>query len=520
MAPSTTLKDGSEGGDGVSRRGDRPALRRSSRSACSSRCARERRGRCQACSTAVLDVGCTGEATRGLIRMTGNPRFAWDCRRRFLEGWAETVLGLDPAPFAAKRDALIAEEGAADDRDLDSEALERLALAYDALIAERRSRRSLTIRCSSSIAASRAVYHSWMSERACTYRRLQGLDDLKGTAVMVQAMVFGNQGLDLRAPASRSRAILRAARPNLQIDVLFEAQGEDVVSGRRTPKTEKELAQVAPGGRGRAAPLACRGSRSSSKTCRISNSPSRTAGCGSCKAARPSARRERRSRSPSISCMKALSRSKRGLSVSRNSTLRALSIATFRRAARRRSVRGIGASGGVAVGLAAFDAATAERMAANGDPVILIRSDISTADVKGLAAARGIVTASGGRTAHAALIARQLGKACVVGCAGLAVNSDAKAAKLDGDTIREGDWISVDGTTGEVFLAQREIVTARPEAELNEVAAWRAAAHGQPERNLGLRRVANASAPETPALFDFHGPRSCFVTVPWQFPQD
>ena len=163
--------------------------------------------------------------------------------------------------------------------------------------------------------------------------------------------------------------------------------------------------------------------------------------------------------------------------------LEALSIATFAGSASP-AVRGIGASGGVAVGLAAFDAATAERMAANGDPVILIRSDISTADVKGIAAARGIVTASGGRTAHAALIARQLGKACVVGCAGLAVNSDAKAAKLDGGTIREGDWISLDGTTGEVFLGQREIVTARPEAELNEVAAWRAAAHGQPERNL------------------------------------
>jgi pyruvate,orthophosphate dikinase len=163
--------------------------------------------------------------------------------------------------------------------------------------------------------------------------------------------------------------------------------------------------------------------------------------------------------------------------------LEALSIATFAGSASP-AVRGIGASGGVAVGLAAFDAATAERMAGNGDPVVLIRSDISTADVKGLAAARGIVTASGGRTAHAALIARQLGKACVVGCTELAVNSEARVAKLDGKTIREGDWISVDGTTGEVFLEQREIVTARPEAELKAVAAWRANAHSRPDRNL------------------------------------
>lgn len=144
--------------------------------------------------------------------------------------------------------------------------------------------------------------------------------------------------------------------------------------------------------------------------------------------------------------------------------------------------RGIAAAGGVAVGIAAFDATTAERLAAAGDPVILMRKDIDTADVKGLAAASGVVTASGGRTAHASLIARQLGKACVVSCAGLEVDAAARRAEIDGRTIREGDWISVDGDTGDVFLGQREIVTERPEAELNEVAKWRAQAYSQPER--------------------------------------
>jgi len=172
-----------------------------------------------------------------------------------------------------------------------------------------------------------------------------------------------------------------------------------------------------------------------------------------------------------------------GLERIRGLDLQALSIARFAGYASP-VARGIGAAAGVAVGLAAFDAATAERMVANGDPVILIRSDISTADVKGIAAARGIVTASGGRTAHAALIARQMGKACVVSCAGLVVNSDARQAELDGETISEGDWISVDGTTGDVFLEQREIVAARPEAELDAVAAWRADACHQPESDL------------------------------------
>jgi pyruvate,orthophosphate dikinase len=428
----------------------------------------------------LLDVGCNGEATRGLIRMTGNPRFAWDCRRRFLEGWAETVLGLDPTSLAAKRDALIAEEGAETDRDLDSEALERLALAYDALIAAA-DQEIADDPMQQLIAASRSVYDSWMSERACTYRRLQGLDDLKGTAVMVQAMVFGNKGSTSGAGVAFSRdPSSGACEP--QIDVLFEAQGEDVVSGRRTPKTEKELAQSAPA----VAAELRRSLVELEKQFRDVQDIEFTIEDGrlwilQSRAAKRTARAALKIAVDLVH--EGLISEQQGLERVKELDLEALSIATFAGSASP-AARGIGASGGVAIGLAAFDASTAERMAGNGDPVILIRSDISTADLKGLAAARGIVTASGGRTAHAALIARQLGKACVVGCAGLAVNSDARVAKLDGDTIREGDWISVDGTTGEVFLGQREIVTVRPEAELNEVAAWRAGTYGQPDRAL------------------------------------
>jgi pyruvate,orthophosphate dikinase len=130
----------------------------------------------------VLDVGCSIEATRGLIRMTGNPHFAWDCRRRLLEGYAETVLGLDPALLRGRREALIAAEGAESDRDLDSEALERLALAYEAVIADA-DREIPEDAMEQLIAAARAVFRSWMSERACAYRRLQGLEHLRGTAV-------------------------------------------------------------------------------------------------------------------------------------------------------------------------------------------------------------------------------------------------------------------------------------------------------------------------------------------------
>ena len=426
----------------------------------------------------VLDIGCSTEATRGLIRMTGNPRFAWDCRRRLLEGYADIVLGLEPAPFVARIGELIAEEGADNDRDLDSEALERLALAYQALIAAA-DREVPEDPMQQLIAAARAVYRSWMSDRACAYRRMQCLEHLKGSAVMVQAMVFGNMGSSSGAGVAFSRdPSTGIAVP--QIDVLFEAQGEDVVSGRRTPKTEKELSHSAP----RAAEELRRGLAALERQFKdvqdveFTIEDSRLWFLQS----RAAKRTPRAALKIAVDLVReGLISEQQGLAQLQGLDLEALAIVHFADSATP-VARGIAAAGGVAVGIAAFDAATAEWLAAAGDPVILMRKDIDTADVKGLAAASGVVTASGGRTAHASLIARQLGKACVVSCAGLEVDAAARRAEIDGRTIREGDWISVDGDTGDVFLGQREIVTERPEAELNEVAKWRAQAYSQPER--------------------------------------
>jgi pyruvate,orthophosphate dikinase len=135
--------------------------------------------------------------------------------------------------------------------------------------------------------------------------------------------------------------------------------------------------------------------------------------------------------------------------------------------------RGVGASGGVAVGRAAFDSASAERFASCGDPVVLVRPDMSTDDVAGLAVSAGIVTAVGGRTAHAALVARQKGKPCVVACERLSVDAPAHRASLAGASIEEGDWLSVDGDAGSIFLGRHAILNEKPERELAEVNAWR-----------------------------------------------
>jgi len=137
-------------------------------------------------------------------------------------------------------------------------------------------------------------------------------------------------------------------------------------------------------------------------------------------------------------------------------------------------ISGIGASGGIAVGRAAFDSESAERLAAAGDPVILMRTDTSTADVAGFAVAAGIVTSVGARTAHAALVARQMGKPCIVGSSEMAVDVAAARALLGTTAISAGDWITIAGDTGKLYLGRLETAVTQPDAELAEVASWRA----------------------------------------------
>lgn len=416
----------------------------------------------------VLNVGCTVAATHGLIRMTGNPRFAWDCRRRFLESYVDTVLGLGAAPFTAQLNTLVAEEPVDSDRDLDGEALERLAAAYEALIADFNTEVSDEA-IDQLTASARAVYRSWTGGRARTYRRLQGLDHLPGTAVMVQAMVFGNRGLTSGAGVAFSRNPSTGATQSV-IDMLFDAQGEDVVSGRRTPETESSIAHLLPA---LANELNCALLRLEREFRDVQDVEFTIEDDRLWILQTRSAKR-----TPRAALRFAVDLVREGV-ISQEEGKQRLSGLDLGAVAIARFVevggpvaRGIGAAAGVAVGRAAFDSEAAERRAASGDRVILVRPDISTADIAGLAVCEGIMTASGGRTAHAALVARQMGKACVVGCDGLTVDLRKRRAQLAEATIEEGGWLSIDGDSGNVFFGQREIVTERPEAELAEIAQW------------------------------------------------
>ncbi|MFG1465212.1 PEP/pyruvate-binding domain-containing protein [Xanthobacter sp. DSM 24535] len=417
----------------------------------------------------VLNVGCTEMAVQGLIRASGNPRFAWDCRRRFLESYADVVLSADGAAFAQARAVLAHAEGNISEAELDSEALERLARIYEKLIDG--ADLDLPDHPAAQVeAAAQAVYRSWTSDRAITYRKLQNLGDLQGTAVTVQAMVYGNRGLSSGAGVAFSRDP-SSGRAEPVIDVLFGAQGEDVVSGSRTPDGEEAIV--------RAAPQAAEDLRARlvqlEEAFRDVQDVEFTIDEGELWILQTRAAK----RTPRAALRFAIDLVAQGLITPDEGTARLADLDLAALVTKRLVdvgvpvAEGISASAGVAVGRVAFDSLSAEHLASTGTPVVLVRPDTSTADVAGFAAAEGILTAVGGRTAHAALVARQLGKPCIVGCAGLRVDPTTRTAILGGALLHQGDWLTLDADAGLLYLGQGRIEQERPEADLAEVARWR-----------------------------------------------
>jgi pyruvate,orthophosphate dikinase len=417
----------------------------------------------------VLDVGCTTAAVRGLVRMTGNPRFAWDCRRRFLESYAGVVLGVDEASLDGRRRRLLVAEGVERERELDSEALERLAKDYQKIVDDKdgmvleNPKQQLE-------AAAEAVYRSWTSDRACTYRRIERLEHLRGTAVTVQVMVFGNHGLSSAGGVAFSRDPSTGSATPV-IDVLFESQGEDVVSGTRNPQTEEAMARFAPAATRELREILKRLEQEFADVQDVEF----TIEDGKLWILQTRSAK----RTPRAALRFAIDFVEEGL-ITPAEALQRVNDLDLDGLVNKRLVEvneaaghGIGAAEGVAVGRAAFDSGSAERLAASGEPIILVRPETSTADVAGFALADGIVTAVGGRTAHAALVARQMGKPCVVGCTGLSIDAVRHNARLSGTAIGEGDWLSIDGGSGAIYLGRGQVAVERPEAELAQIRRWR-----------------------------------------------
>jgi len=418
----------------------------------------------------VLNVGVTTQSVDGLVRLTGNPRLAWDCYRRLIQGYAEVVRGLPSGPFDELVTQAIAAAGVDSDRDLDYRSLRRLARDMIGRFRDLAGEAFPVDPYEQLQRAAAAVFRSWNAPKAAAYRRLNQIGDDIGTAVTVQAMVFGNAGGESGSGVGFTRNPA-TGEPELYLDFRFNGQGEDVVAGRHRTEDQQRLRRHLPAVWGEI-----------ESTCRTLETlfrdaqdfeftlqnralyllQSRDAKRTDWAALRIAVDLVREGLIDPLEAHRRLSRI----------DLDKIWRTRFERHSAEPLAHAEAASIGVVSGVVALDCGAAERMAKAGEPVILVRRDILTSDIEGIARAEGILTASGSRTSHAAVVARQLGKVCLVGCAALEVDLERRCCKLGSQTLNEGDALALDGNQGCIYAGKINVVTERPEKELKAIAQW------------------------------------------------
>ncbi len=400
----------------------------------------------------VLNVGLNDESVRGLAEQSKDERFAMDSYRRLLQMFGATVLGIESEVFSKALDKLKKERGTTSDTDLGVDDLRRLVETFKRAIQEHAGREFPQDPREQLELAMRAVFDSWNTERAVLYRRQERIDEGMGTAVNVQAMVFGNRGNDsgsgvafTRDPASGNQGVYG--------DYLQNAQGEDVVAGIRNTVSLADMAEVDRKSHDELLEIMEKLERHYRDMCDIEFTVER----GKLWMLQTRVGK----RTPEAAFRIGRHMTDEGL-IDTDESLRRVTGAQLaqlmfprfdEKAERTLVAKGMNASPGAAVGKAVFDSDTAVEWADRGEDVILVRKETNPDDLRGMVAAKGILTSRGGKTSHAAVVARGMGRTCVCGAESLDVNSKKKRAKVrGGDPIREGDVISIDGTTGEVFL--------------------------------------------------------------------
>jgi pyruvate,orthophosphate dikinase len=444
----------------------------------------------------ILNLGLNDATAEGLASRSGNERFAWDCYRRFITMFSSVVLGQSRETFAEHLDATKARLGVSADAEVPAGELRKLVQTYQEEIAARTGspfpqdvREQLRL-------AIDAVFGSWFAKKATEYRRIHAIPEDWGTAVTVMSMVFGNLGEDSGTGVGFTRDP-RTGEPRFYAEFLPNAQGEDVVAGIRTPLPIEALQERMPEAYAQLREIATRLERHYKDMQDIEFTVQEgtlyllqtRGGKRSARAAVKVAvdlEREHvidqhtailRVRPPEVN---------EAIRPVFDDRERAAAVAAGRLLA-----RGLAAAPGAAVGQVVFDADRAVEWAKGGQKVILVRPETSPEDVAGMYAAEGIVTSRGGRTSHAAVVAVGMGKACVVGAADLAIDEARRRFEVGGRTVGEGDVISVDGGTGEVFLDAIRAVEGRLDDDVRELLSWA----DFYRRNGGLGVRANADTP-------------------------
>jgi pyruvate, orthophosphate dikinase len=426
----------------------------------------------------VLNLGLNDETLHGLVALTKNERFGWDAYRRFIAMFGRIVMGVKAERFDEPLEARKHAHGPdARDTDLTVDDLQALVAAYKGIVREDTGRDFPTDPSEQLDLAIKAVFASWFGKRANDYRNSQKIAHDLGTAVNVVAMVFGNMGDDSGTGVAFTRDP-NTGENALYGEYLTNAQGEDVVAGIRTPAKISQLERDMPEAYREFKRIGEQLERHYRNVQDLEFTIER---------GRLYMLQTRDAKRTAAAAVKiAVDMVQEGL-ISEDEAVGRIEPTQvdqllrdqFEPTARGRAtriVKGLNASPGAAVGRAVFDADTAVAWVSRGEKVILVRIETSPDDFHGMAVAEGIITARGGATSHAAVVARQIGKPCVAGSADLVIDYGSKAAHsaVTGTEFKEGDWVSLDGSTGDLFLGELPTVSARFEdqPELQQILGW------------------------------------------------
>ncbi|MCB0289441.1 MAG: pyruvate, phosphate dikinase [Calditrichaeota bacterium] len=415
----------------------------------------------------VLNLGLNDTTVQGVIKKTGNPRFAYDSYRRFVAMYGDVVMGMQPEteddadPFEEIMEAKKHARGVKLDTELSADDLKELVAEFKAAIKSRTGSAFPEDPMAQLWGAVGAVFGSWNNDRAIVYRKLQQIPHEWGTAVNVQSMVYGNMGEDCGTGVAFTRDPATGEK-HLYGEYLINAQGEDVVAGTRTPEKIEQLAKAMPAVYKQFEEIC----QTLEKHYRDMQDMEFTIQKGRLWMLQTRVGK----RTGAAAFRIAVDMVEEGLISKEEALMRVqpdqlnqLLRPVFDPEEKRKAVhngnlltKGLNAGPGAATGRVVFNATDAVAWRKKGEQVLLVRLETSPEDIKGMHAADGILTARGGMTSHAALVGRQMGKVCVVGAGEITVDYKTRQFSVGDQTVKEGDWISIDGTTGEVIRGRLE----------------------------------------------------------------
>jgi len=411
----------------------------------------------------VLNIGLNDTTAEGMIRLTSDPRFVFDAYRRLVQMFGSVVMGVADEAFEEVLAGYRRRAGVSSDSDLTADDFKAITAEFQKIVRQQAKRDFPTDPMEQLSLAIEAVFKSWNGKRAIDYRNAAGIAHDLGTAVNIVTMVFGNMGKDSATGVAMTRNATTGEK-EIEGDFLTNAQGEDVVAGIRTTRPIEDLGKELPKAYGQFERVA----RRLEKHYRNMQDVEFTIERG--KLWMLQTRDGKRTAQAEVRI--AVDMAEEGMITKREAVIRVKPEQVdfylhpqFDPLARKRAEKiaaGLNVSPGAAVGMIAFDADTAEKWAKEQKrQVIMVRPETKPDDVHGMLAANGILTSKGGRTSHAALVARQFGKPAVVGVAALDIDLEARKMQVNGRALQEGEWISIDGTTGEVFAGQ--VPTIQPD---------------------------------------------------------